>query len=321
MLDKQHPEDQLDENTRALIERGLANYLVNELFYQAVQGGEGKRPNIDYSTSVAPMGESGTPFAFIEFIYNIQDIFTEKGGTFRIPAIQGSQSLLKAFDTFDFFMRTKDITKEEMTSALPRVFEFVSGMSNVTKSYVQAESGEIVTSFGNSISLQKTQAELAAQMFGFRTVNENELYAILRDENKRNERNKKVAEDVYKQMVKIFNSPDVKSSATPLETVTNKMKVIGETLTVLEQGGKFFSKDDILAIQKQIIAFDRRAAKGDIESSILGRLFRSQERETNEFINNVINKLERIDKPSTKKAVEMLKERFNIKQTEPKGEQ
>lgn len=320
MLDKQHPEDQLDENTRALIERGLANYLVNELFYQAVQGGEGKRPNIDYSTSVAPMGESGTPFAFIEFIYNIQDIFTEKGGTFRIPAIQGSQSLLKAFDTFDFFMRTKDITKEEMTSALPRVFEFVSGMSNITKSYIQAESGEIVTSFGNSISLQKTQAELAAQMFGFRTVNENELYAILRDENKRNERNKKVAEDVYKQMVKIFNSPDVKSSATPLETVTNKMKVIGETLTVLEQGGKFFSKDDILAIQKQIIAFDRRAAKGDIESSILGRLFRSQERETNEFINNVINKLERIDKPSTKKAVEMLKERFNIKQTDTKQE-
>ena len=49
-------------------------------------------------------------------------------------------------------------------------------------------------------------------------------------------------------------------------------------------------------------------------------MFRSQARETNEFINNVINKLERIDKPSTKKAVEMLKERFNIKQTEPKQE-
>jgi len=317
-LDKQHPDDQLDENTRALIERGLANYVVNELFYQLAQDGEGKRPNIDYSTSVSPVGNSGTPFAFVEFIYNIQDVFTEKGGTFRIPAIQGSQSLFKAFDTFDFYIRTKDITKEDMSSALPRIFEFVSGMSNITKSYVQAESGEILTSFGNSLQLQKTQAELAAQKFGFRTVNENEMYAILSNENKRNERNKQVAEDVYKQMVKIFNSPEVKNSMDTVETATAKMKVVGETLTVLEQGGKFFTKDDMIAIQKQIVAFDRRAARSDIESSILGRVFRSQERETNEFINNVINKLERIDKPSTKKAVEMLKERFNIKQTEPK---
>ena len=76
-----------------------------------------------------------------------------------------------------------------------------------------------------------------------------------------------------------------------------------------------------MAIQNEIVNLDRRAARQDIQTSVLGRLFRKQETESTEFINQVISRLEGMNKPYTDKAVEMLKMKFNIEQTDDKGVQ
>jgi hypothetical protein len=320
-MDKQHPDDQLDPQTRALIERGLATHFMNEVFYQLAQGGEGERPDLAYAERVSPVGEAGTPIALVEFGFSMAEMLIEGRGNLRIPLIQASQTVFDGVKSFDFFLKTKDITKENYSDVLPRVVEFASAFRNINKAYLQAESGEIITQYGNSLKLQKTHGEIWAQgLAGIRTVEEVEMWKVLRDESKRNKRNKDMATDIYKQMVKVFNNPEINNRMDNVEQVTAKMQVVGELLSILEQGGKFFDKDDLMAIQKEIVSLDRRAARADIESSILARMFMKSETQSNEFINSVINKLERIDKPSTQKAVEMLKERFNIEQTDDKKE-
>lgn len=318
-LEKEHPNDQLDPATKNLIKRGLMTHIMNNVFYQVFDQGEGRKPNLAYAERVSPIGEAGSPIALIEFAYSMSEMLIEGRGNLRIPLIEATKSIVEAVKSFDFFIKTKEITKEDYTNVLPRVIDFASGFRNINKAYLQAESGEIITSYGNSLKLQKTHAELWAQgLAGIRTVEEVEWWEILRDESKRNKRNQDMATDIYKQMVKVFNNPEINNRMDNVEQVAAKMAVVGELLTVLEQGGKYFDKDDIIAIQNEIVNLDRRAARQDIQTSVLGRIFRKQETESTEFINQVISRLQEMNKPSTDKVVEMLKQKFNIEQTDDK---
>lgn len=321
-LEKQHPDNQLDPATKNLIKRGLMTHIMNNVFYQVFDQGQGRKPDLAYAERVSPVGEAGSPIALVEFAYSMAEMLIEGRGNLRLPLIEATKSIIESVKQFDFFLKTKEITKEEYSDILPRVIDFASAFRNVNKAYLQAESGEIITSYGNSLKLQKTHAELWAQgLAGIRTAEEVEWWEILRDESKRNKRNQDMATDIYKQMVKVFTNPEINNRMDNVEQVAAKMAVVGELLTVLEQGGKYFDKDDIMAIQNEIVNLDRRAARQDIQTSVLGRLFRKQETESTEFINQVISRLEGINKPYTDKAVEMLKMKFNIEQTDDKGVQ
>lgn len=292
---------------------GLYGLFMNKLFYQFFKEGDEPEPNIAFSSSVSPVGKSGTPFVMLDFAFEMADMFTDKGVSKRFPALQAGNSLVDSIKTFNFWLETKEVTKQSFADTLPNLLEFASGMSNITKGYLQLATGEVVTSFGNDLGLQKTRTENIARYFGMRTQDEENLHKALVKDSDRVKRNKTVAEDLYKQMVKVYRQPDWKNDPEKIKEVYNKLELIGTILTILEKG-KEFDKDDIHSIQSQIISLDKRAAQGNVISSILTNLMMKSETDLNKHTNYMINQLETDPSRGSKRILNMIREKFKLEQ-------
>lgn len=261
---------------------GLAGYGFSTLVdnaYELLTGEEVERKSqLHYGGSVTPVGASTVPFAWADFVYEMTDVFTEKGASFRFAGLSGIKGIYGAAEKFAFWLDTKETTKEEFPEVLPRILSFISGMNNITKSYIQLASGDIVTSYGNSLGLEKTRAEAFAQILGIKTVQEDLLRKNLMDSGNRNEHIKIIAQDLHKKMAEVYLNPNFGNN-DPEQQGEMKIELVGKILGMLQESGQF-TKDEVQDIRRQITALDKRMTKGrSATGSILQKLWESNNEE------------------------------------------
>lgn len=261
---------------------GLAGYGFSTLVdnaYELLTGEEVKRKSqLNYGGSVTPVGASSVPFAWADFVYEMADLFTEKGASFRFAGLSGIKGIYGALEKYAFWLDTKEVTKEEFPEVLPRMLSFISGMNNITKSYIQLASGDIVTSYGNSLGLEKTRAEAFAQILGIRTVQEDLLRKSLMDSGDRNQHIKIIAQDLHKKMAEVYLNPNFGKN-DPDQQADIKLELVGKILGMLHDSGQF-TKDEIGEIRRQITAFDKRMTRGrSATGSILQKLWETNNNE------------------------------------------
>ena len=291
-LDKS--EDPAVQENAETLKRGLFDRAGNYIM-QALSGSE--ESDVSFSKSMSPYGELTSGLPYIDVAYEMAKMFDDRPAGPRFPAIGAVTSLGQAIDRFQSWFITKEITGETWSKAVWEAAKVASSMSNWSKGQLMLSTKDKITKNGNHLGLDATAAEAYAQMLGFSTYREDDLWTAAGQIQDRKEMIKTMAGDIHQWMVNQKTELGDDSWETNFGMLTS-------FISMLENNDNWTTQD-IKEVVDQVVELDKQQYK-DVNTSILMSLIKARTDENDEQLKIVEKKLRLSADPKTKELLDIL---------------
>ena len=239
------------------IRKGAYDRVMNG-FFKALAGDD-IDPKINFSKDINPYGESGLGIPYIDLAVEIVKLLNGESNGFRFPALSAIGRIPDTINTLNSWLATKEITDQNFSKVILEASRFASGMDNWAKAQLMLAINDKITKQGKPLGLESTRAEAFAQVIGFTTTKEEDIWAAANVKKDRTTEVKDMASSIHRELIKIISDPDLKNNP---ELETMKRNIVNSFLSTLQDDdGTKWDKDKIKEVRDQIWELDKETRK------------------------------------------------------------
>ncbi len=239
------------------IRKGAYDRVMNGLF--KALAGDDIDPKINFSKDINPYGESGLGIPYIDLAVEIVKTLNGETNGFRFPALSAIGRIPDTINTLNSWLATKEITDQNFGRVVLEASRFASGMDNWAKAQVMLAINDKITKQGKPLGLESTRAEAFAQIIGFTTTKEEDIWAAANVKKDRTTEVKDMAASIHRELIKIISDPDIKNDPN-LES-TKRALVNSFLSTLQDDDGTKWDKDKIKEVRDQIWELDKETRR------------------------------------------------------------
>ena len=237
--------DTTSQEISKFMQKGGAVDMVYNNILKGVTDSESSE--VLFSKALSPYGSEAGGFVY-DYISRFASLATgtpnERGQ--RFPTTQLFGRVGDTIRDVSILFQTEPVTAENIKEMTYTVAQLSSGFSNFTKAQMMLATGDKISKLGKPYGLDATAAEAWAQALGFTTVREVNQFVAINAIVDQNTKNKQIAEDLYKAVVRRKENTDR----------LTYLKSIPKYLSILE-GSPNFNKQDIADITNRMMDLDR----------------------------------------------------------------
>ena len=239
------------------IRKGAYDRVMNG-FFKALAGDD-IDPKINFSKDINPYGESGLGIPYIDLAVEIVKMLNGETNGFRFPALSAIGRIPDTINTLNSWLATKEITDQNFSRVVLEASRFASGMDNWAKAQLMLAIHDKITKQGKPLGLEATRAEAFAQVIGFTTTKEEDIWAAANVKKDRTTEVKDMASSIHRELIKIISDPDLKNDP---ELESKKREIVNSFLSTLQDDdGTHWDKDKIKEVREQIWELDKETRR------------------------------------------------------------
>jgi len=239
------------------IRKGAYDRVMNGMF--KALAGDDIDPKINFSKDINPYGESGLGIPYIDLMVEIVKVLNGETNGFRFPALSAIGRIPDTINTLNSWFATKEITDQNFSRVVLEASRFASGMDNWAKAQLMLAINDKITKQGKPLGLESTRAEAFAQIIGFTTTKEDDLWAAGAVRKDKTTEVKDMAANIHREIIKIISDPDIKNDPN-LEST--KRSLMNSFLSTLEDKDSIkWNKEVIKEVRDQILELDKETRK------------------------------------------------------------
>ena len=239
------------------IRKGAYDRVMNGIF--KAMAGDDIDPKINFSKDINPYGESGLGIPYIDLAVEIVKMLNGDQSGFRFPAMSAIGRIPDTINTLNSWLATKEITDQNFSRVMLEASRFASGMDNWAKAQLMLAINDKITKQGKPLGLESTRAEAFAQVVGFTTTKEEDIWAAANVKKDRTTEVKDMAANIHRELIKIISDPDIKNDPNLEQT---KRALVNSFLSTLQDDdGTHWDKDKIKEVRDQIWELDKETRR------------------------------------------------------------
>ena len=288
------------------IRKGLYDRAFNTVF--KAMAGDDIDPQINFSKDLNPYGESGLGIPYIDLAVEIVKMLNGETSGFRFPALSAIGRIPDTINTLNSWMATKDITEQNFSRVILEASRFASGMDNYAKAQVMLAINDKISKQGKPLGLEATRAEAYAQIVGFTTTKEEDIWAAAGTKRDRTTEVRSMAENIHRELIKIISDPDLKNDP---ELELKKRQIVNSFIATLQDDdGTNWDKDKIKEVRDQVWELDKESRKS-LKKSLIEYTWTKMNGQYNENNQKLENALKDKKNESTFKLLNIIHGREN----------
>lgn len=264
------------------LRRGIVDRL-GSLTFQVISGDDFD-PNLNFSKSLNPFGESNLGIPYIDVMVEGIKFLNGQPGT-KVPAFEAMGRVQDTINTIHSYFITKDITDKDFSRVLLEGAQFASGMSQWAKAQYMFAYHDKITKDGKPMGLQSTDAQALAQIFGITTYKEEDFWRAGGARREYNAEVQDMAKEIHQQIIKtIVNDPKLRDDP---ELALKRTLMLSSFLSMLKNS-KNWSDQKLIDVQNQVLDLDKQANK-DLKTSLIEFVFKKKSNEYDKNIQTIEN--------------------------------
>lgn len=288
------------------IRRGLYDRAFNTVF--KAMAGDDIDPQINFSKDLNPYGESGLGIPYIDLAVEIVKTLNGETNGFRFPALSALGRIPDTINTLNSWMATKEITEQNFSRVVLEASRFASGMDNYAKAQVMLAINDKISKQGKPLGLEATRAEAYAQIVGFTTTKEEDIWAAAGTKRDRTTEVRSMAENIHRELIKIISDPALKNDP---ELELKKRQIVNSFIATLQDDdGTNWDKDKIKEVREQVWELDKESRKS-LKKSLIEYTWTKMNGQYNENNQKLENALKDKKNESTFKLLNIIHGREN----------
>ncbi len=242
---------------REEIRKGVYDRVMNILF--KALAGDDIDPKINFSKDLNPYGESGLGIPYIDLMVEMVKMLNGDTSGFRFPALSAIGRIPDTINTLNSWFVTKDISEQNFSKTVLEASRFASGMDNWAKAQLMLSIEDKITKQGKPLGLNATRAEAFAQIIGFTTTKEEDIWAAGKVKKDRTTEIKDMASNIHREIIKIISDPELKNDP---ELESKKRQLMNSFLSVLhDKDSVKWNKTTLKEIGDQVLELDKETRK------------------------------------------------------------
>jgi hypothetical protein len=227
-------------------------------FFKALAGDD-IDPSINFSKDINPYGESGLGIPYIDLMVEIVKLLNGDTSGFRFPAMSAIGRIPDTINTINSWFVTKDISEQNFSKTVLEASRFASGMDNWAKAQLMLAIDDKLTKQGKPLGLNATRAEAFAQIIGFTTTKEDDIWAAGKVRKDRTTEIKDMAANIHREIIKIISDPELRNDP---DLESKKRQLMNSFLSVLhDKDSVKWNKSTLKEINDQVLDLDKETRK------------------------------------------------------------
>jgi hypothetical protein len=239
------------------LRQGAYDRVMNG-FFKALAGDD-IDPSINFSKDINPYGESGLGIPYIDLMVEIVKLLNGDTSGFRFPAMSAIGRIPDTINTINSWFVTKDISEQNFSKTVLEASRFASGMDNWAKAQLMLAIDDKLTKQGKPLGLNATRAEAFAQIIGFTTTKEDDIWTAGKVRKDRTTEIKDMASNIHREIIKIISDPELKNDP---DLESKKRQLMNSFLSVLhDKDSVKWNKSTLKEINDQVLDLDKETRK------------------------------------------------------------